>query len=135
MPKIALCLLHDRIAPRYDQAELLLVLTVAENGDVLRRDALPVDDTPVFDRCRLLAGMGVRAMICGGLLDECRTHLSARGITVFDNVIGDTDAVVRAYADGSLKSGTILDDIPDSTDSRRDNGHRTKNVPENRPGR
>ena len=106
--RIALCLLKDRIAPRYDRSEQILLVTVRDL-ERHEREFVPVGRQKPEKVCNMLVDRNVGTLICGGVTDECRTRLERSGIRILDNVIGSVDGVIAVFLGGHLVSGCEVD--------------------------
>jgi predicted Fe-Mo cluster-binding NifX family protein len=106
--RFALCLMRDRIAPRYDRAENILLVTVHDQESP-EREIMPVGRMKPQEVCHSLVDQKVHTLICGGVTEECRARLELSGITILDNVIGSADGVIAFFLDGGLVSGLEVD--------------------------
>ncbi|HDQ41439.1 MAG TPA: hypothetical protein ENN39_10495 [Desulfonatronum sp.] len=106
--RFALCLFRNRIAPRYDRAETILLVFVTAQKD-LHREVVPVGRMKPQEICNVLVDQNVRTLICGGVTEECRARLDQAGITILDNVMGSAEGVIAVYLDGRLVSGLEVD--------------------------
>lgn len=106
--RFALCLWRNRIAPRYDKAESLLLVDEQEQGR-LGREVLAIGRMKPEDVCAMLMQQQVSTLICGGVTDECRARLGRFGVKILDNVIGSADGAIAAYLQGRLTAGAEVD--------------------------
>jgi predicted Fe-Mo cluster-binding NifX family protein len=106
--RFALCLLQDRIAPRYDRAEKMLLVT-SHSPDGLEREIVPVRRMKPQEVCSMLLERNVDTLICGGVTAECRARLELSKVRILDNVIGSAEGVITVYLDGTLTSGLEVD--------------------------
>jgi predicted Fe-Mo cluster-binding NifX family protein len=105
MPNIfALCLLYDRITPRYDRAEKILLVT-SHSPDRLDREIIPVRGMKPQEVCNMLLDRNVDTLICGGVTAECRARLELSRVRILDNVMGSAEGVITVYLNGALTSG------------------------------
>lgn len=109
MSTIALCLRQERIAPRYDQPDNMLLVTLDDAGKETARRLVPVSGLSKEAICKFVLETGVNTVICGGILPDCRQALAKAKVDYIDNVIGSMDAVLEAFAKGGLASGVMLD--------------------------
>ncbi len=106
--RIALCLLKDRIAPRYDRSERILLVTI-HDLERQERELVPVGRHKPEEVCKMLVDRNIGTLICGGVTDECRARLERSGIRILDNVIGSVDGVIAVFLGGHLVSGYEVD--------------------------
>jgi len=109
MVTVTLCLRQERIAPRYDQPDTLMVVDIDEAGQVHETRRIPASGLSRQAICEMVVGMGADMVICGGILSDCQAALARAGIAFIDNVIGSCGAAVDAYVRGRLEPGAILD--------------------------
>lgn len=110
MSTLALCLRQNRIAPRYDRPETILLVSHDEKtGDELWRKTFPVEHLAPREVCELLVSLGATHLVCGGVKQECQVTLRQARISFVDNVIGSVEAVLKGFREGSLHPGAILD--------------------------
>ncbi len=110
--KIALCLLaNNRIAPRFDFAQKLVILSISQSGQFSQDKSAELNYMNALERCKLVSDLQPDILICGGVHEECRKALDQANITIVDNIIGSKEAVLEAYAQGKLCSGQIFENI------------------------
>ena len=102
--KAAIPLFGERVAPRLECAATLLVAEV-DAGKVLERQTYPLSTPSPQLLVQLLASLGVRAAICGGINGFLARHLQAAGIGVLANVMGDAESALEMFASGTLRQG------------------------------
>ncbi len=108
--KIALCLLeNNRIAPRFDFAQKLMLITVSDTNEVLRKEMMQVKQMKTMERCHMLVNLGVNLLICGGVHKQCQEVLNKADMNCINNVIGSSEAVLEAYFKKNLCSGQAID--------------------------
>jgi predicted Fe-Mo cluster-binding NifX family protein len=108
--KIAFCLLeNDRIAPRFDFAQKLMVVTVSDINEILKQDILMVKHMKTMERCHMLVHLDVNLLICGGVHKQCQEVLKKAKVKCINNVIGNVTTVLEAYFRQTLCSGQMLD--------------------------
>jgi len=105
--KIAICQLKGRISPRYNHsAEIAMV--IISDGRILEKRVVTLSIVEPDELTEFLAGLGVEAVICGGVKEECQQMLKRKNIRLIDNVIGNSDAVLEQFIKGELSSGDIV---------------------------
>ena len=99
--KLAIPIWNGRVAPVFDVARRLLVLTV-EDGETVARtvEELAEDYSP--RRVERLVELGVDTLICGAVSKWMLTLLRARCIRTIPFVSGDVDRVIAAHGEGRL---------------------------------
>jgi predicted Fe-Mo cluster-binding NifX family protein len=108
MEKILIPLLDADIAPRFDLATDVLIVTVVRNDkEVLaREDKLVVLDSASPEAvCRLVITEGIKTVICAGIEGEYYDFLRWKGVRMYDDVVGPAEAAVHAHLEGNLQSG------------------------------
>jgi predicted Fe-Mo cluster-binding NifX family protein len=109
--KIAVPTFGSRVSPRFDCAQVILVVT-AEGGTVVERHELTAADWTSRERVSRLADLGVSAVICGGIDGWSAGSLCSAGITVYSAVAGEISAALDAWRRGELRaSGDPLPDV------------------------
>jgi predicted Fe-Mo cluster-binding NifX family protein len=106
--KAALCLWEERIAPRYDRSQKVLIVTV-QDGSVVDETAYAVGHLEREELCKALVAQKVDTIICGGVVDPCRRILTQAGVEIIDNVIGSPQAVLQRLLAGALSPGMVVD--------------------------
>ncbi len=108
MEKILIPLLDADIAPRFDLATDVLIVTVVRHGQdvVAREDKLVVLDSASPEAvCRLVITEGIKTVICAGIEGEYYDFLQWKGVRMYDDVVGTAEAAVVAHLAGELHSG------------------------------
>ncbi|MDK2956957.1 MAG: hypothetical protein PWQ57_2453 [Desulfovibrionales bacterium] len=104
----ALCLWEERIAPRYDRSQKVLVVHL-DHGKAVEASTIAVEHLDREELCKTLIAMKINTLICGGVVDPCRRTLEQAGVKIIDNVIGSPQAVLSRHLAGALSSGTVVD--------------------------
>ena len=105
MEKVLIPLLDNDLAPRFDLAWDVLIVSITRETSAMGKidEKVVVLDTPSAETmCRLAVAEGVQAVICAGIEKEFFDFLEWKGIRVFDDVIGPVDAILEAYLIGKL---------------------------------
>ena len=108
---IAVCQLNDRVAPRFDQCDELILITIGDNGTVKEKKILPITTSKLVEMIRLLTHLKTRALICGGIKQDHQQIFERTNIEVIDNVIGNVEHVLMRYMRGELNPGDIVPEI------------------------
>ncbi|HMB31624.1 MAG TPA: hypothetical protein VKN82_07360 [Desulfohalobiaceae bacterium] len=108
--KIALCLLeNNRIAPRFDFAQKLMLVTVSDFNEIISQEVMQVKHMKTMERCHILVDLGVSLLICGGVHKQCQEVLNKAEVNCINNVIGSSEAVLKEHFKNTLCSGKTLD--------------------------
>jgi len=101
--KAAFAFLDERIAPVFDTAQRLQLVTtedgytVSETQEVMGEQSSP-------ERAAFLVARGVNTLICGAISTPMREALVTNGIQVFPFVAGELRQVIQAWQSGELES-------------------------------
>jgi predicted Fe-Mo cluster-binding NifX family protein len=90
-----------RVSPVFDVAKHLLVVDV-EDSTELSREYQDMSRLELLGRPRYVADLDIEVLICGALSVPVRLVLEAKGISVIDQVCGETEEVLRAFLSGRL---------------------------------
>lgn len=111
MEKILIPLLNNDVAPRFDLAtDVLVISMVWVKGELVDREdkVVVMDHASPEDLCRLIITESIRTVICGGIEDEFHDFLEWKGVQVIDDVVGQASRAVQTFLANELKSGAIL---------------------------
>lgn len=108
MRKILIALHGDEVSPRFDLTSEAWIGSI-HDGQIVRSRNVVLPQASSEGLCHLAVTEDVDALVCGGIEDEFFQYLHWKRITVYDNVIGTADSVTRAYIDGTLTAGAVLD--------------------------
>lgn len=111
MEKILIPLFENEVAPRFDMATDVLVVSVTRETSVMGKihERILVLDAPSGEAMyRLVKAENIMTIICAGIEKEIYDFLKRKGIDVIDNVCGPADAVLEAYLMAKLASGQNL---------------------------
>lgn len=103
-------LYRDEIAPRFDLAGEVLLVTLDAQGAETARSGVVLAHASSEDLCRMALEEKVRAVICNGIDEEFWQYLRWKRIEVIDNVMGPVDEALRRFSAGVLRPGDILFD-------------------------
>lgn len=106
---VGFCVLHGRIAPRFDQSQGIEVVAFDGQSRVTSSEHYGTSHLQRLEICRFVGSLGVEVLVCGGLMDSCERFFHERGIRVIDNVIGDLELAIASFARAELTAGAILD--------------------------
>jgi len=99
--RIALPTFQERISPRFDCANTLLVVEIADGAEVSRQEQM-LGNMPSGHRVMHLRRLGVNVLLCGGLHRRLAHELAAAGIEVIGGLWGEAEAIIQAYLRGEL---------------------------------
>ena len=74
-----------------------------EGGKIIASQVVPTNGSGHGALAGFLAGLGVNALICGGIGGGARYALDEAGIGVYGGVRGDADEAAEAFAAGVLE--------------------------------
>jgi len=97
-------LLANRVAPRCNCADCILIVTVAR-GRVTTQERVPLDITSPLSLVSSLQARGIDTVVCGGIKRDTRESLAGGDVTVIDNVACSADQALRAIEAGRLRPG------------------------------
>jgi predicted Fe-Mo cluster-binding NifX family protein len=105
--KIAICQFRGRISPRYNHSTEIATVMIGD-GQILEKRVVTLTVFEPFELTEFLAELGVEAVICGGVKEDCQQMLKMKKIRLIDNVIGNSDAVLERFIKGELRPGDIV---------------------------
>lgn len=105
---ILVTLYRDEVAPRFDLASEVLLVTVNDEGRELRRQELVLAHASADDLCDLILDREVSVVITGGMEDEHYHYLRWKRLDVLDGVAGLAEDALARHLRGELQCGDIL---------------------------
>lgn len=99
--KIAVTYENGVVFQHFGHTEAFKIYEV-ENGCVVSSQVVSTEGSGHGALSRLLAGLGVEILICGGIGGGAQMALKEAGIQLFGGVKGDADEAVNAYLAGNL---------------------------------
>lgn len=106
--KLLIPLYGDEIAPRFDLATEVSIVTMDEREKSREEKIIVLPRVSAEHLCHLILTEGVQVVICGGIEEEYYQYLTWKRIKVYDSVIGSWHTAVARYIDGTLQPGNIL---------------------------
>jgi predicted Fe-Mo cluster-binding NifX family protein len=91
---------NGRLAPVFDTARQMLVVTITTDG-ASQADQELVDGAPLR-RAVQLAEAGIEVLLCGAISRTLHELIVARGITVLPFMAGDLQEMIACWVDGTL---------------------------------
>lgn len=104
--KLAVPLFQSEVAPRFDVASRILVVSVDGNRES-GREIMEFLNEPLIARVNRVIDLEPDVLICGNLDGFSGRMLSDRGIRIVPWVMGDAEGVLRLFLHGKLESGFI----------------------------
>ena len=105
--RIAIPVFGTRVSPRFDCAQEFLLIDI-DDGTVARKERFGVGNAVPLERVRTLAGLGVEAIVCGGIDIFSAQQLAAHGIRAYSWVTGEAEDALRCFLLGELTPGTMI---------------------------
>ncbi|NLH94607.1 MAG: dinitrogenase iron-molybdenum cofactor [Synergistaceae bacterium] len=105
--KIAIPVENGRVSAHFGHAPQFLV-ALTEEGKIVRTET---HENPGHEPGKLptwLAGLGVKAILAGGMGERAISLFQAQGIQVCVGVSGAADEVLRSFLQGRLEGGESL---------------------------
>ena len=100
--KIAVTFEDGNVFQHFGKTEAFKIYET-EDGKIISSEVVSSNGQGHGALASVLADYGVDVLICGGIGGGARNALASCGIEVFAGAMGDTDAAVQAYLDGTLK--------------------------------
>lgn len=104
--KTAFACWDNRIAPVFDTAQQILVVTV-ESGRIVHETFEPLSVTQPIQLPLRLVELSISTLICGAISRPIQGLVIAYGIRVIPFVAGDLREVLQAWLSGALLSNTF----------------------------
>jgi predicted Fe-Mo cluster-binding NifX family protein len=111
MKKVLVVLEGNNIAPRFDFAPEVLILSPAAEAkfDETKNVVLPRPSAEMV--CHLATSENVQTVICGGIEEEYLQYFGWKKMEVIHSVIGPVGKVLERFRKGDLRPGDILFEI------------------------
>jgi len=106
--KILIPLNENEVAPRFDLATEVLIVTCRSSGISKNRRIVALARPSAEQVCKLATTEDIDVVICGAIEETYYQYLLWKRIEVIDSVIGSSSAALRRFAAGSLQPGAIL---------------------------
>jgi predicted Fe-Mo cluster-binding NifX family protein len=121
--KVAFAIWNQRIAPVFDVARTICMVTVASGQTVEKQLDFLHTGAPVV-RVAHLVEQGIDTLVCGAISQSLQNMLIAKGIRVIAFVAGDFQEVYHAWLHGKLGENTFA--MPGCGATRRQERHGRK---------
>lgn len=99
--KIAIPTFGNRVSPRFDCAQSVLIVTV-DDGQLGEREELVASSWAPYERINKMVEFGVDAVVCGGIDCWSAESLESSGITIYGWVTGEIEDALAALVRGDL---------------------------------
>ncbi|MFZ5799483.1 MAG: hypothetical protein C4563_07760 [Desulfobulbus sp.] len=109
MEKILLTLSDRMIAPRFDLATEVLIVSTKNGAAVDSQKSMLLPGPSADDLCGLVMKEDIAVLICGGIEEEHYQFLTWKKVRVFDRVIGEDEDVLAEFLRGTLQPGAIVE--------------------------
>ena len=108
MGKVIIVVDGNEIAPRFDLALELLIVSLGKGGKPAGKRDVVLARPSVEELCRVVSAENAHTVICGGIEKEYLQYLEWKNVEVIHSVIGPAEVALRRFRKGSLKSRDIL---------------------------
>ncbi|MCG6973009.1 MAG: hypothetical protein LJE66_07680 [Desulfobacterales bacterium] len=106
--KILIPLYADQVAPRFDLATEVSVVSMADDGRPTEKKTVVLPRASAEQLCHLILLEKISTVVCGGIEDEYYQYLKWKNVTVLDSVIGSYKKVLKELESGTLRAGDIV---------------------------
>ncbi|KPA15778.1 hypothetical protein MHK_004012 [Candidatus Magnetomorum sp. HK-1] len=106
--KVLIPLYDDQVAPRFDLATEVLIVTFSKEGDLDEKRTVVLPRASAEELCHLILLEKIETVVCGGIEDEYYQFLKWKKVNIFDSVIGSYNDILKCLETGSLQSGDII---------------------------
>jgi predicted Fe-Mo cluster-binding NifX family protein len=104
--RIAVPLLEERIAPRFDTAQRMLFVTISDER-IISREIVRLIGIHPLQMAHWLKSEGVDIFICSGIDVITWQSMTNLGVTVYSRIAGDALGAVEALMCGKLQEMSI----------------------------
>ncbi len=108
MERILIPLLDNELAPRFDLAPDVLIVSITRETSAMGKieERVVVLETPSAESvCRLAVAESIHTVICAGIEKEHFDFLEWKGIRVIDDICGPVDIILESFLMGKLSPG------------------------------
>ena len=106
--KILIPLHEDVVAPRFDLATEVLIVTQQDDDGVKDKRMVVLPRASADQLCHLIITENIQTVICSGIEEDYYQYLTWKRIDVIDSVVGSSNSALERYCNGQLKPGDIL---------------------------
>ena len=111
--KILLVLYKNEVAPRFDLATEVLLVSLKRNGSFGSEKTIILPHASAEDLCHLILTEEVSVVICGGIEEEFFQYLTWKKVQVIDSVMGPWNRALAKYREDRLAPNMTLFDRPE----------------------
>ena len=105
--KILIPISADEIAPRFDLAGEVHIITRMKSGEIESK-TIVLPSASAEKLCHMILTESINTLICGAIEDEYYQFLKWKKIRIFDSVAGPWSDAFERLLENNLKSGDIL---------------------------
>jgi len=107
--KILIPIAGDDVAPRFDLATEVLIITVSsKNNEIEEERTIVLPRASSEKLCHLILTENIQVVICGAIEDEFYQFLRWKQVTVFDTVIATWQDAFDGFLENRLVPGDIF---------------------------
>jgi predicted Fe-Mo cluster-binding NifX family protein len=108
MQKIIIPLFGNDVAPRFDLASEVVIISCDKKGGNCEERVLVLPKSSAEQLCHLILTEEAQTLICGGIEEEYYQYLTWKQVNVLDSVIGDWRHVLQVFKKGRLRQADII---------------------------
>jgi predicted Fe-Mo cluster-binding NifX family protein len=108
MKRLLIPLKGDEIAPRFDLAPEVMIVSVTDDGEISEHRLMVMAHASPESLCELILKEKVDVIVCCGIEEEFFQYLTWKKVKVIDSVVGNCENIIESFRLGSLVSGMIL---------------------------
>ncbi len=106
--KIAIPVFNSRISPRFDCAQEMLLVDIAD-GKIVAQWKISIDGLSAIEKNRTMLNLGVDTLICGGIDHHSMQWLKYHDLLVYAWLSGDVQDILTCFLTGGLTTKPILE--------------------------
>lgn len=106
--KILIPLYVDQVAPRFDLATEVSIVSMADDGRTIEKKTVVLPRASAEELCHLVLLEKIETVVCGGIEDQHYQYLKWKNVNVVDSVIGSYKNVIKQLESGKLSPGDII---------------------------
>jgi len=106
--KVLIPLYGDQIAPRFDLATEVSIITLSKDEKVDEKRTVVLPRASAEELCHLILLEKIETVVCGGIEEEYYQFLKWKKVNLFDSVIGSYKDILDSIEKGSIKPGIII---------------------------
>ncbi len=104
--KIAIPVFNSRISPRFDCAQEMLLVDVAD-GKIVAQWKISIEGLSSIEKNRTMLDLGVDTLICGGIDHHSMQWLKYHDLLVYAWLTGDVQDMLTCFLTGGLTTRPI----------------------------